>query len=98
MTAHGSIPWGFAPSPPVGKPRDYEVEVSWLSPTLRGWDASLEGGWAWTISVLGEPIALSLGRVFPCPLEAFWSAKEWAKLHDELGYDLRPSWWDVVNG
>jgi hypothetical protein len=52
------------------------------------------GGYEWRIEVEGETIAMSHGLRLGSPREAHCSARQWARRHEELGYDFRANWWE----
>lgn len=54
-----------------------------------------EEGYSWRLETLGrEIIAMSHGLAFDCSISAFSAAKAWVKAHEDMGYEIRPQWWE----
>lgn len=66
-------------------PRPYEINV-----------LDLPGGFAWEIIVDGEVIATDKRARYPYASDAHSAAKQWAYLHEQMGYEFRPNWWDTL--
>jgi hypothetical protein len=64
--------------------RNYEITV-----------LERDGGYAWKLETLdGQMIAMSHGIAIPGAKEAFALAKMWVIAHEQMGYEVRPNWWE----
>ena len=72
------------PEPTYPQPRPYEIEV-----------LDISGGYGWAILVDGEVIAMNDQHRHTFPREAHGAAEHWCYIHEALGYDFRPNWWET---